>query len=103
MSKSLFRLFQAVWNVEGVYVKSRHIPGIRFAGFILHPGLMGTIPSQELLDIWNSHEFFLVSKEGTETETTLCRCLATRPLSCLFKTKRSDAWKTWSCHEKKVV
>ena len=60
MSKSLFQLFQAFWNFEGVYAQSRHIPGIRFAGLI-YPGLMGTIQGQELLNIWNSREsiFFL--------------------------------------------
>ena len=30
---------QAIWDFEGIYASSRHIPGVRFAGLI-HPGLM---------------------------------------------------------------
>jgi formamidase len=37
---------KAIWDFEGVYASSRHIPGVRFAG-IKHPGLIGTAPSQE--------------------------------------------------------
>ncbi len=46
---------KAIWDFEGVYAKSRNIPGVRFAG-IIHPGLIGTLPSQELLDEWNKRE-----------------------------------------------
>jgi formamidase len=59
---------------------SRHIPGVRFAGLI-HPGLIGTAPSKELLSMWNERESQLVS--AGEGATTLCGCLATRPLACL--------------------
>ena len=38
-----------------MYAKSRHIPGVRFAGLI-HPGLIGTAPSAELLEMWNERE-----------------------------------------------
>ena len=31
---------KAIWDLEGVYTTSRHIPGVRFAG-ITHPGLIG--------------------------------------------------------------
>lgn len=50
---------KAVWDFEGVYASSRHIPGVRFAGLI-HPGLIGTAPSHELLKIWNEREGALV-------------------------------------------
>ena len=73
---------QAIWDLEGVYCTSRHIPGVKFAGLI-HPGLIGTAPSQELLEIWNERESTLVKEEGTDKEKTLCGCLATRPLACL--------------------
>ena len=46
---------KACWDFEGVYCKSRHIPGVKFAGLI-HPGLIGTAPSAELLEIWNTRE-----------------------------------------------
>merc|ERR1712151_1173162 len=73
-------------DIEGVYCSSRHIPGVRFAGLI-HPGLIGTAPSAELLKIWNERESALVAKEGTSSEKTLCGCLHTRPLACLPEPK----------------
>lgn len=65
---------------------SSHIPGVRFAGLI-HPGLIGTAPSAELLKMWNDREAALVAEEGTENEKTLCGCLHTRPLACLPEAK----------------
>lgn len=53
---------KAIWDFEGIYATSRHIPGIRFCGLI-HPGLIGTAPSQELLDKWNSREKDLYDQE----------------------------------------
>lgn len=77
---------KAIWDLQGVYCSSRHIPGVKFAGLI-HPGLIGTAPSHELLRIWNERETALVNEEGTPDEKTLCGCLATRPLACLPETK----------------
>lgn len=51
--------------------------GVRFAGLI-HPGLIGTAPSQQLLDIWNQREAALV--EAGPEATTLGGVLHTRPL-----------------------
>jgi len=73
---------KAIWDIEGIYCSSRHIPGVRFAGLI-HPGLIGTAPSAELLNMWNTREKALVDEEGTPQEKTLCGCLHTRPLACL--------------------
>ena len=73
---------KACWDFEGVFCCSRHIPGVRFPGLI-HPGLIGTAPSQDLLDMWNSREATLVAEEGTAKEKTLCSIMATRPLACL--------------------
>lgn len=53
------------------------IAGVRFPGLI-HPGLIGTAPSHELLKIWNDRERKLV-EEGPEG-TTLGGILHTRPL-----------------------
>eukprot|EP00747_Dinoflagellata_sp_TGD_P149419 gnl/TRDRNA2_/TRDRNA2_177008_c0_seq9.p1 gnl/TRDRNA2_/TRDRNA2_177008_c0~~gnl/TRDRNA2_/TRDRNA2_177008_c0_seq9.p1 ORF type:complete len:452 (-),score=96.09 gnl/TRDRNA2_/TRDRNA2_177008_c0_seq9:90-1445(-) len=96
---------KACWDFEGVYCCSRHIPGVRFAGLI-HPGLIGTAPSAELLKMWNDRETALVAEEGTPKEKTLCGVLATRPLACLpnptgamlgklghFKGNLTDDWK----------
>ncbi len=46
---------KACWDFHGVYASSRHIPKVEFAG-IMHPGLIGCLPSKELLDIWNKRE-----------------------------------------------
>ena len=72
--------------------------GVRFAGMI-HPGLIGTAPSHELLAIWNKRERALV-EEG-EKARTLCAHLATRPLgewcipasnACLGCMTHSERW-----------
>ena len=47
--------YKAIWDFQGQIATSRHIPGVSFAGLI-HPGLMGTAPSAELLARWNSRE-----------------------------------------------
>lgn len=36
---------KAIWQFDGIWCSSRHIPGVRFPGLI-HPGLIGTAPSQ---------------------------------------------------------
>lgn len=75
---------KAIWDFEGIWTSSRHIPGVRFPGLI-HPGLIGTAPSKELLDIWNEREKALV-EEG-ENSLTLGKHLHTRPLALLPQTK----------------
>ncbi|TFK18770.1 Acetamidase/Formamidase [Coprinopsis marcescibilis] len=57
------RAAKAVWDLNGIYATSRHIPGVRFAG-IPHPGLIGTAPSTELLATWNTRETGLIAKMG---------------------------------------
>ncbi len=51
---------KAVWDFHGVYTSSKQIPGVEFAG-IMHPGLIGCLPSKKLLDVWNKREAKLVS------------------------------------------
>lgn len=46
---------KACWGFSGIYANSRHIPGVEFAG-IMHPGLIGCLPSRELLLTWNTRE-----------------------------------------------
>lgn len=46
---------KAVFDFDGIHATSRHIPHVKFAGLV-HPGLMGTAPSQEILELWNSRE-----------------------------------------------
>src|SRR5208282_3931892 len=46
---------KSIWDISGVYTHSRHVPGVKFAGLI-HPGLIGCLPDQKLLDTWNKRE-----------------------------------------------
>lgn len=52
---------KAIWDFEGIYCSSRHIPGVRFAGLI-HPGILGCAPSAEILAEWNRREGQLISE-----------------------------------------
>ena len=53
---------KAVWDFHGLYTSSRHIPHVKFAG-TLHPGLIGCLPSPDLLGKWNSREAALVATD----------------------------------------
>lgn len=46
---------KACWDFHGIYTSSRHIPSVEFAG-IMHPGLIGCLPSHEMLSMWNKRE-----------------------------------------------
>ena len=54
--------YKAVWDFHGGECTSRHVPGVEFTGMI-HPGLMGTAPSPELLGTWNSREAALIATD----------------------------------------
>ena len=53
---------KSIWDFHGIYTSSRHIPNVRFAG-IMHPGLIGCLPSRELLDTWNARERELIATD----------------------------------------
>ncbi|MBP2231155.1 formamidase [Azospirillum agricola] len=55
---------KSIWDFEGMFTKSRHIPGVRFAGLI-HPGLIGCLPSHDLLAKWNRREQALIDTNPT--------------------------------------
>jgi len=46
---------KAIWDFHGIYTTSRHIPGVRFAG-LTHPGLIGTMPTLDMVHTWNKRE-----------------------------------------------
>jgi len=46
---------KSIWDFNGMFTSSRHIPGVEFAGLI-HPGLIGCLPSKEMLKEWNTRE-----------------------------------------------
>ncbi|KAI5925607.1 formamidase [Camillea tinctor] len=51
---------KAIWDFEGIYCTSRHIPHVKFAGLI-HPGILGCAPSAEVLATWNAREAELIA------------------------------------------
>lgn len=53
---------KSIWDIQGIYTQSRHVPGVRWAGLI-HPGLIGCLPSKELLAEWNKRECDLIATE----------------------------------------
>ena len=55
---------KSIWDFEGMFTRSRHIPGVRFAGLI-HPGLIGCLPDQAMLDTWNRREQALIDTNPT--------------------------------------
>lgn len=54
--------YKVVWDFQGGVATSRHVPGVSFVG-IVHPGLMGTAPSAELLSTWNTREAALIATD----------------------------------------
>jgi formamidase len=46
---------KSIWDFHGLYTRSRHVPGVEFAG-TLHPGVIGCLPDAELLRTWNRRE-----------------------------------------------
>ncbi len=64
---------KSIWDIEGMFTKSRHVPGVRYAGLI-HPGLIGCLPSHDLLETWNTRE-----KALFDTDPDRIPALATLP------------------------
>ncbi|WP_413206764.1 formamidase [Rhodospirillum sp. A1_3_36] len=62
---------KSIWDFEGMYTKSRHVPGVRFPGLI-HPGLIGCLPSKEMLDTWNTREKELFDTDPERVPTLAC-------------------------------
>ncbi|KAI9037278.1 acetamidase/formamidase family protein [Aspergillus affinis] len=58
---------KAIWDFEGIFCSSRHIPHVRFAGLI-HPGILGCAPSAEVLAEWNRREGELISTNTTKRD-----------------------------------
>ncbi len=54
--------YKAIWDFSGQTATSRHVPSVSFPGLI-HPGLMGTAPSAELLAKWNKREGALIATD----------------------------------------
>lgn len=54
--------YKAIWDFTGQCATSRHVPGVKYTG-IVHPGLMGTAPSAQLLAKWNKREGALIATD----------------------------------------
>ncbi|GAB2923469.1 acetamidase/formamidase family protein [Rhodococcus aerolatus] len=54
--------YKVIWDFRGQQATSRHVPGVSFTG-IVHPGLMGTAPSADLLRTWNAREGALIATD----------------------------------------
>ncbi|KFA45883.1 hypothetical protein S40293_09505 [Stachybotrys chartarum IBT 40293] len=61
---------KAIWDFEGIYCTSRHIPHVKFAGLI-HPGILGCAPSAEVLETWNEREGALIAANKLDREVAL--------------------------------
>ena len=55
---------KSIWDFHGMFTDSRHVPGVKYAGLI-HPGLIGCLPSKSLLDTWNARELALINTNPT--------------------------------------
>lgn len=53
---------KSIWDFNGLFTKSRHVPGVEFAGLI-HPGLIGCLPDQKMLDMWNERELAFIATD----------------------------------------
>ncbi|KAI0127954.1 acetamidase/Formamidase [Xylariales sp. AK1849] len=58
---------KAIWDFEGIFCSSRHIPHVKFAGLI-HPGILGCAPSAEVLATWNKREGELIAANKLERD-----------------------------------
>jgi formamidase len=65
---------KSIWDFEGMFTRSRHVPGVRYAGLI-HPGLIGCLPDHAMLEMWNSREGAVRHRSRT-----VCRRLRRCPL-----------------------
>lgn len=61
---------KAIWDFEGIYCTSRHIPHVKFAGLI-HPGILGCAPSAEVLEEWNRREAALIAANTLDRDVAL--------------------------------
>ncbi|KAI2602696.1 formamidase [Hypoxylon sp. NC1633] len=61
---------KAIWDFEGIFATSRHIPHVKFAGLI-HPGILGCAPSAEVLATWNRREAELISANKLDRQVAL--------------------------------
>ncbi|WP_432561648.1 formamidase [Kineococcus sp. SYSU DK003] len=80
--------YKVIWDFRGQVATSRHVPGVSFTG-IVHPGLMGTAPSHDLLARWNQREGALIA---TDPDRVPPLALPPLPQDALLGTLSGDAF-----------
>jgi formamidase len=80
---------KSIWDFHGIYTTSRHVPNVKFAG-IMHPGLIGCLPSKELLEKWNTREAELIA---TDPDRVPALALPPEPQSAVMGKLTGDAAK----------
>jgi formamidase len=78
---------KSIWDFHGIYASSRHVPRVQFAG-IMHPGLIGCLPSRELLEKWNTREAELIA---TDPDRVPALALPPNPQSAVMGRLTGDA------------
>ena len=89
---------KACWDFHGIYTTSRHVPGVRWAG-IIHPGLIGCLPSQDLLERANKREMALFETDPERVPPLLAPPFADTALmgqmpADTAKRAAEEAWRT---------
>jgi formamidase len=82
--------YKVIWDFRGGTATSRHIPHVSFTG-IVHPGLMGTAPSHELLKRWNAREAALIQQDPDRVPPL---ALPPLPQDAILGTLTDDAFTT---------
>ena len=90
---------KSIWDFHGIYATSRHIPKVKFAG-IMHPGLIGCLPSRELLDTWNKREGDLIA---TDPDRVPALALPPNPKSAVMGKMKGDAAKAAAAEGARTV
>lgn len=80
--------YKAIWDFTGHTATSRHVPHVSFTG-IIHPGLMGTSPSKDLLARWNAREAALIA---TDPDRVPPLALPPEPNDAVLGTLAGDAF-----------
>jgi len=80
--------YKVIWDFRGGQATSRHVPRVSFTG-IVHPGLMGTAPSHELLAKWNAREAALIQ---TDPDRVPPLALPPLPQDAILGTLAGDAF-----------
>ena len=80
--------YKVIWDFRGQTATSRHVPHVSFTG-IIHPGLMGTAPSHDLLAKWNAREQALID---TDPDRVPPLALPPNPNDAILGTLSGDAF-----------